>query len=107
MFTHVTLGLGDEEVIAKESSRPIQLVDIAKLGFVPPQISFYLVKSDFDFSPIAARLHARYRSLFLRIRDILPTYRLNGITRFHESSNESFPRGEAILVFGIERHSKD
>jgi hypothetical protein len=100
-------GVAGEEVIQRESHHPIQLVDIAKLGFVPLQITFYLVKSDFDFSPIAARLHARYRSLFLRIRDILPTYRLDGMARFHKSSNESFPRDEAILTFSVEGPSKD
>ncbi len=96
-----------EKVIAKVCMHPIQLVDIAYFGFVPLQITFYLVRRNFDFGEDARRLHARYRSLFLRVRRLLPTYELDGIVRFHKSSDESFPRHEAIGILSVEFPSRD
>lgn len=79
--------------------KDVKLVDVQQYGFVPWQITCYLSKSDYDFDEEARKINKDCKSLFLRLKNYLPSYNLDLIVRFHKSNSDVFPTAEVICYF--------
>lgn len=78
------------------TKKPLNLIDVASYGFVPPQITCYLVKSRHDFAEYAEDLDRNSKNLYIPLENFLSAHGLDLVIRFHKSSSVSFLPGQLM-----------